>query len=488
MGHKNDFLKDAFFYGLGSGIRKFIGIFLLPFYTRALTPGDYGVLSSLATFALFFSAFIDFGLDSATAYYYLTNKDEESRGQILFTLMILRLATFIPSIILSFFSSQISTLLFGSDAYSWIVFITCITIPFSFLLSEQTYIYRYLREPMKYNFVTIMQSLLSIGLGISLVVVLKYGVIGVQSASLISSAIVLPFTFLTFTRKQYIYKFSLYWAKKLIKFGYPLIGAAIATWVFQSSDRFFLLHYSNLTEIGWYSIGQTFSQPLLLLNNAVQMSFGVLFFKIYNEDTHVDKLDSKKMAISSFNLYLIAGGSISLFLSIFSLDLLKFITTKDYLRGALAIPFLCFSGICNQAFQTMGLGITLAEKTHYYMWITVGTAILNIILNIIFIPSMGFVGAALATLISFIVYWLIKVYYDQKFFPISYPFKKIFIYFFISLTVSLIVPVSFFYLDIHISIIFKILLMGFGLLLPIMLNLIKIVTIKSFMSSIKSNL
>ena len=488
MGHKKEFLKDTFLYGLGSGIRKFIGIFLLPFYTRALTPGDYGVLSSVATFAMLFSAFIDIGLDSATSYYYLTSKDEKEKGQILFTLLTLRLLTFIPSIILSFFSHRISILLFGSDSYTWIVFITCITIPFSFLLGEQTFVYRYLRKPMNYNYITIIQSIMSIGLGISLVVLLKYGVIGAQLSSLFSTAFILPFTFLMFTRKQYVYKFSIRWAKKLIKFGYPLIGAAIATWVFQSSDRFFLLHYSNLTEIGWYSIGQTFSQPLLLLNTAVQMSFGVLFLKTYNEDIAPDKSNSKKMAISSFNIYLVAGISISMVLSIFSIEMLNIITTKDYQRGALAVPFLCFSMICSQAYQTMGIGITLAEKTYYYTWITVGTAILNIILNILLIPSMGFVGAALATLISFILYWMIKVYFDQKFFPISYPFKRIFTYFLLALVISLFVPISFFYLKIHFSLFVKVLLLGFGLILPFGLKLFDISMIKSFIISVRSRL
>ncbi len=486
MGHQKEFLKDTFLYGIGSGLRKFIGIFLLPFYTRALTPEDYGVLSSVGTFAMLFSAFIDVGLDSATAYYYLTNKDEKEKGQILFTLLVLRLLTFIPSILLSFFSQQISTLLFGSDQYTWVVFLTCLTIPFGFLLSEQSHIYRYLREPMKYNYVTIVQGIMSIALGVSLVVVLKYGIIGAQLAGLISSAFILPFTFLMFTRKKYVYKFSFYWAKKLIKFGYPLIGAAIATWIFQSSDRFFLLHYSNLTEIGWYSIGQTFSQPLLLINTAVQMSFGVLFLKTYNADTDANKNNSKKMAIESFNMYLVASISISLFLSIFCLELLNTITTKEYLKGAIAIPFLTFSAICSQAYQTMGMGITLAEKTYYYTWITVVTAILNIILNILFIPSMGFVGAALATLISFIIYWQVKVHYDQKFFPIAYPFKRLFIYFFVCLCISLLVPICFFYFNIQINLVLKLLLLAFGLILPLILNIIEYNTIKSFMILIKN--
>ena len=485
MGNKKDFLKDVFLYGFGNGVRKFIGIFLLPFYTRALTPEDYGILSSLSTFTLLFCAVIDIGLDSATSYYYLTRKNEKEKGQILFTLLILRLLTFVPALLLSLFSTQISTALFGSTAYSWVVFISCLTIPFSFLLSEQTYVYRYLRQPMKYNYVTIVQSVISIGLGVSLVVIMKYGIIGARLATLISTAFILPFTFITFTYKQYVYKFSIHWAKKLIKFGYPLIGAAIATWIFQSSDRFFLLHYSDLKEIGWYSIGQTFSQPLLLLNTAVQMSFGVLFFKIYGQDPDPAKLNSKKMAIDSINLYMVAAITISVFLSVFSLELLSIVTTKEYLKGALAIPFLCFSMVCSQAYQTMGPGITLKEKNYHYTWITVATAILNIVLNFIFIPSMGFVGAALATVISFFAYWMIKFHISQKYFRIDYQTTGIVLYFLSSLAISVFIPINYFYFDLKINIFYKILIFCFSLFLPVVFKIIDLKSIRLTIKSIK---
>lgn len=213
MSLNKEFIKDALVYGLGSGIRKFIGIFLLPFYSSALTPEDYGVLSSLGTFAMLFSAFLDVGLDSATAYYYLTDNEEKEKGRILFTTLCIRLLTFIPSIVLSFFSESISLMLFGTNEYTWVVFILCITIPFSFLFSEQAHVFRYRREPIKYDYVTIVSGLMSLLLGVTLVLGLRYGSIGSQSASLFSVVFILPFTYFFFTRKQYEFSFSFFGLK-----------------------------------------------------------------------------------------------------------------------------------------------------------------------------------------------------------------------------------------------------------------------------------
>ena len=437
MSIKKEFAKDSVIFGLGNGIKKFIGLFLLPFYTRALSPADYGILDSLATFAMFFSTFINVGLDSASGFYFFKAQSEEEKGKVLYTHLVLKLIAFIPPLILSLFSSQISQMLFKTTDYSWIVFVSIITIPINLLMNEQSHLYRYFRKPWHYNVITVVKSLVNICLGISLVLVLKWGIMGAQIATLVSSLVVVIGSFLLYTRKIYTYSFDWSWAKKMLTYGFPLLWSGLAGWVFNSSDRFFLLHYSSLEQIGYYSIGNAFSQPLLLINMAVQMSFGVLFYKIYNEEISIEKPDSKKMAIESFNLYLGIAIILGASLSVFGNELVTFVATERYSKGALAIPFLVFSAIAAQGFQSMGPGIEIKEKTWHFTWITAFTALLNIGMNFLFIPYLGFIGAALATLVSFICYWIIKVYIAHQYFSISYPFLKIGLVYFIGLAISL---------------------------------------------------
>ena len=119
-----EFSKDTIVYGLGNGIKKFIGILLLPLYTRALSPADFGILDTLGTLLFFISAFFNLGLDSASSFYFFQPSDEKERGEILFTTFILRLAVIVPSVILSFFSRGISVLLFKTTNYTSVVLIT----------------------------------------------------------------------------------------------------------------------------------------------------------------------------------------------------------------------------------------------------------------------------------------------------------------------------------------------------------------------------
>jgi len=470
MGVKKEFSKDVLIYGFGNGIKKIIGFVLLPFYTRALTPGDYGLLNTLTIFVTIGVAILDFGLTSASGFYFFKAKEEGK--DILFTHFVLKILTFIPSVILSFFSEFISIKLFGTNDFTWIVFVTSMIIPASLLLNEQELIYRYYRNAWKYNLITILYTLLRLGAGILLVVLLKYGVLGAQLATLIAIIIIVLISIISFTRNKYSYKFSWYWAKKMLKFGFPLIWAALAMWVYNGADRLFLLYYKDLTEIGYYSVGSTFSQTIQLFNAAVQMSFPVLFFSYLNDDTK-DYNKTKHFATESYNIYIFVAVSIAIVISVFSLELVYYITTPEYLLGALSIPLLLFSRIAAQSFQTMGPGIEVSQKTWHYTWLTIVTALLNISLNFYFIPKFGFVGAAFTTLVSFLVLWCMKYFVSQKYFKIKYRFTFILIYFMIGLSISIIIPFSNFYFNYEINTIIKIAFIFVGLIVPFLLKIVK---------------
>jgi O-antigen/teichoic acid export membrane protein len=485
LSQKKEFVKDTFVYGLGSGIKKFIGLFLLPFYTRALTPSDYGILDTLSTSIFFISAFMNMGLDTASGFYFFKGKDENEKGEIIFTVFILRLVSVIPALILSFFSVQISKVLFGTEQYTAVVFLSCMFLPISLLVSEQSHLYRFYRSPWKYNIVTIIQSLASIIAGISLVVILKYGVLGAQIASVISSLAVVVFSFFNFARKKYTYRFSFMWAKKMLKYGFPLVWAGIASWFFISSDRFFLLHYKNLQEIGYYSIGATFSQPIQLINMAVQMSYSVLFFTEYNKEIDPSKQKSRKIIKDIFSLFLIVTVIVASFLSIFGIDLINTITTKDYTFGALAIPLLTFSAIFDQGFQITSLGIHLTEKTWYFTVIIIITALFNVIVNFCFIPTLGFVGAGIATLLSYILYWALAFNLSQKFFRVRHDLFKLFSFITIAFGTSCLVPFFQLYLNIHIHILVKSSLLIILILLPFVFKMVTIKEVKNYLNGFR---
>ena len=89
--------KDTLIYGLGSVLQKFIGVLLLPFYTRALSPAEYGILDTLATLTFFISVIFGFGLEGATGRYFFIADNETEKGRVLYTSVIIKnVANWLP--------------------------------------------------------------------------------------------------------------------------------------------------------------------------------------------------------------------------------------------------------------------------------------------------------------------------------------------------------------------------------------------------------
>ncbi len=464
--------KDALVYGLGNGIKKFLGFLLLPLYTRALSPAEYGILETLGTFVLFFSVIFNMGLDSASGFYYFQPKEEKERGAILYTVFILRLITIIPTFFLSYFSTFISSVLFNSEEYSKAVIIACFLLPVNILISEQSLVYRLNRKPWKYNLLTIIRTILNLVAGILLVVNLKLGVYGAQLASLISQAIVIFYSFLTYTRFKYTYNFSLKWAKKMLKYGFPLVLGGIAVWIYQFSDRYLLLIFKDLQDVGYYSIGSSFSQPLGLLNTAIQMSWGVLFYEIYSKEDQ-DKKESKKAIAALVKYYLIFSCIVSFFISLFSYEIVNTFATSKYLPGIIVIPLLLYSAILSQLKEIIGIGITIGEKTIYFTYILVLSSIINLGLNFIFVPLWSFYGASLTTFIAYIANLYLTYQIAQKFFNVNYQFNKLFPMFFIFFLISSLIPlieIKYFY---YFSLPVKLLIFVLGLSFPFLFRIIR---------------
>jgi O-antigen/teichoic acid export membrane protein len=85
--------KGASIYGLGEVLVKASGFFLIPIYTRVLTPADYGIVGYLQVFLQIATVIVAFGAHGAqTRYYYENSADSEMMGRFAFTINLVPVA------------------------------------------------------------------------------------------------------------------------------------------------------------------------------------------------------------------------------------------------------------------------------------------------------------------------------------------------------------------------------------------------------------
>jgi O-antigen/teichoic acid export membrane protein len=133
------------------------------------------------------------------------------------------------------------------------------------------------------------------------------------------------------------------------------------------------------------------------------------------------RLYSKMLLYSSYAMMFAIVG-----ISLFSFEIIKVITlSKEFWGAVVIIPVLSLSILFVNMKDVTVYGLHIAKKTRIIGFIVVFSTILSLALNLLLIPVWDITGAALATLISQFVYWLVCYYFSQKVYYVPYEMKKI---------------------------------------------------------------
>jgi len=417
----NNLLKHGSIYTIGEILGKAIAFIMIPVYTNYLHPSEYGILEILSLTADIISTILGIGMTTAVMRYYSKYEDRKSKDQVISTTLIgsLIIMTFV-SVLCLMFSTEFSIFLFSSaqfDQYFRIVFITMllqggIQIPLVFIrarLKSKTFI-----------IINLIKLIIQLSLNIYFLVILRMGVIGILYSNLIASAIISAFlTFTTF--KKVGIQFSLEKFKEVLRFGSPLLIADLSVFLLTYSDRYFLNHFCDLTSVGLYSMAYKFGMLVsVLFTSPFRAIWGVRLYEIAKQD------DAAKM-FSKIMIYFLAGSmGVALGISFLTKDFLRIVANKAYWDAYKLVPIICTAYIIAGIIAISGAGLLIKNKTKYKALSTTTAVVINIILNFILIPRWGAGGAAISTLVSFLVRMLIDAFYSQRFFHINYDAKKIF--------------------------------------------------------------
>lgn len=416
------FFKESVIYGLSLYIQKFIGVFLLPLYTAMLTPEDYGILDLLGTVTVISIYLVVAGTDSSLSYYYFRKEHFDERSVMVSSTLWVRIIFAAAAfIIVGALSGPLTTLIFGKD-YSLFIIMTGVSLAVQALYSFFTDLVRFEKKPWVFTWVSASNLLINIGFNIYFILILKKGVWGAIMAAVISYGLMAVFTVI-YVFKRYGAGFSAGWAKKILAYGAPLIGTAFAVWILTTTDRYFLAHFRNISDIGIYAVGAKIASFLGLVSGALQMTWAPFAMDIQYEP------NAKKIYSKVFFIYFVINILAVFFISMFSLDILKVFTQPAYYDARAVVPFLCLSVVFFSGYFIVAIGISLTKKATHTIWIMVVAAALNIVMNFLLTPAIGAVGASLSIMSANLLIFLLTLTVSQKLYPISYSYIRVILLF-----------------------------------------------------------
>jgi O-antigen/teichoic acid export membrane protein len=193
----------------------------------------------------------------------------------------------------------------------------------------------------------------------------------------------------------------------------------------QGIDRPILTQLTNLHTSGIYSANYKLGIFMMLFVSMFQYAWQPFFFQ------NAQEKNIKQVFSKILTYFTIAGCLILVFLSLFIDDIVKFhilgrtIIGPAFWSGLIIVPIILFGYLFNGIYYILSAGMFIEEKSSYIPVITgIGVAI-NVITNFLLIPVWGIIGAALATLASYLVMAVAVYMVTQRFYRINYENGKV---------------------------------------------------------------
>lgn len=413
--------KHTFIYAVGSAIQTLVGFILVPIYTRLLSPAEYGQLEILNTILSILSMVLSFGFASAILKVHERDcRDEEEKKKALGTmyLFVIPLATLI-SFIIFFFAKPLAQIFLGNTELNNLILITLVTNISTIFLALSFALLRTKEKSGSYVSLSLLKFILVLIFNIYFVVKLKLGLFGILSGNLIAQ-VVASITFLPSISKYIKPVLSKRLLSKLFSFGIAIIPAAIAMWIMDLSDRYFLKHFSSLSEVGLYSLGYKTGMIIsILLVWPFQLAWPTISFSLARRS------DVKEIYSKVLTYFFLISSFFALALSLFASPIIKLLAPENFYPATSVIPLISFSYVFYGIHFVISPGINLTEKTKYYPLLVGIPAFLNLILNYFFVPAYGMMGAAMTTFICFVLMVTLTYFISNHFYKVKYEWSRI---------------------------------------------------------------
>ena len=395
-------LSNTVILGVGTFGSKLLVLFMVRFYTSCLSTEEYGTADVITQTANLLIPLLCVGITDAV-FRFALDKDTDPRGVLssgFFTILAggTFFALFMPLLnLIPFFKG-----------YAWLIF------SYTFFSCMHTLCTQYIRAKGKMKLFAgfgILSTAVTILLNLLFLLVFDLGVTGYVLSVVLSDVIT---TVLLIVKEKLYLDIRLSAVNSpllvaMLRFSIPMIPTTVFWWMTNVADRYMVSGMIGLDADGLYAVAYKIPTLLILLSGIFIEAWQ---FSAVSERDGDDHSEFFSTVFDSFQaLMFIAGCGLTAFAKIAT----KIITTAEFYPSWQYIPVLSVATIFSSLVTFMG-SVYLVEKKSVMSFVTSMTgALLNCVLNFILIPTMGVNGAAIATLASYLVVFIIRAVNSRRY-------------------------------------------------------------------------
>jgi O-antigen/teichoic acid export membrane protein len=404
-------------YGLGGIVSRVLAVFLLPLYTRFLDTDDLGAVGLIVALSAVLVTILRLGISSAFFRFYFDSPEPAQRRLVVRTSFWFTMASATLGLAAGVLLAQPIADLLGLDDAN-LVRAGFVGIWAQMNYEQLTSLFRAEERSTAFVLASLANIAVTIGATILLVVVWEQGALGVIVGNF-TGTLAVYLALLAVHREQLGLQFSRPLLREMNRFGVPLVPAALALIAVNFSDRFFLVHLASLDEVGLYEIGVRIASAMVLLLTAFRMAWPAFAYSIE------DDAEAKRTYAFVLTYLVVVASWLALALGLLAPWLVRLLTQPEFYEGESVVAPLAFGGVAYAAYIVMAIGVGRAKRTQSNWVITGFAAVVNVALNLILIPPYGIMGAAVATVASYVVMFLGMTWYAQRVFPTPYQWRRV---------------------------------------------------------------
>ena len=426
-------------YGLSSIVGRMLNVMLLPIYTRALVPGEYGVVTDLYATSAFLMVIYSYRMESAF-FRFGTPKADRERAFSAGMLSILSTTVVITGLLFLFAQPLADAARYSPHPeyirwFALMLAFDCLAeLPFARLRLEQ--------RPLRFvaiKFVNIGTNVFlnlfwllfcpwaakngmdwvywvwEPGLGVG------YVFLSNVLASLVTILLLLP----EFRAIRLPFDGVLW--KKMIRYASPLIIVGFAGIVNEMLSRTMMKYLltgtpaENMEQLGIFGANYKLAMLITLFTQAYRYAAEPFFFR-HAADEHALQTQAE---VTKWFTVAAAVGMLGILLF---LDVVKYFIGGKFHGGLDVVPVLLMANLLLGMYYNFSVWYRLKDRTQLGAWISLAGAGITILLNVLWIPRYGYVGASWVTLICYAFMSWATWWTGKKHYPVPYPLGRMGLY------------------------------------------------------------
>ena len=419
-----ELFKDSAKYLPSMAVPALVGLIAIPIITRLFPPEVYGNYILVIATVSFLSTIAVAWLGSSTIRFYPAYELNGELNKFYSVLLKLTISSvgavsILFLIILFLLESQVSVSIVSLMRIGVLLFI--VSSFWSVLLN----VLRAKRNAGWYSALSIWTSVAGLGIGLAMVLILHTGIEGLLWGAIISIVIAIPLLWKISlgipSLKDGNVRSQMGW--EIAKYGIPAMGINVLTWAQSLSDRYILEFFRDSQEVGIYSASYAISErSIFFITSLFLLASSPIGFSIWErQGVKASQEFMKKLT----RYYLLVGLPAAVGLCLLAKPITHLLVAPQYYLGYRIIPLVAFGAFFVGVAHRFTIGLSYHKRTDLLMLCYLGSVVLNVALNFIYIPKYGYMAAAGTTFVSYAFLLLSAIFVSRRFFVWEFPFRSL---------------------------------------------------------------